>query len=81
MINDSKEDFSTAVNIKADEWRNRSYEEHMVGFLTKTIKQSTTLNIPDNTETSTKEAIFKESTATIGETAKRVINNALHPIQ
>ena len=77
MINDSKEDFSTAVNIKADEWRNRSYEEHMVGFLTKTIKQSTTLNIPDNAETSTKEAIFKESTATIGETAKRVINNAL----
>lgn len=77
MINDSKEDFSTAANIKADEWRNRSYEEHMVGFLTKTIKQSTTLNIPDNAETSTKEAIFKESTATIGETAKRVINNAL----
>lgn len=77
MINDSKEDFSTAVNIKADEWRNRSYEEHMVGFLTKTIKQSTTLNIPDNAELGTKEAIFKESTATIGETAKRVINNAL----
>lgn len=77
MINDSKEDFSTAINIKADEWRNRSYEEHMVGFLTKTIKQSTTLNIPENVDLGTKETIFKESSATINETAKRIINNAL----
>lgn len=77
MINDSKEDFLEAIKIKAAEWRNRSYEEHMVGFLTKTIKQSTTLNIPKNVDTQTKENIFNESSATISETAKRVINNAL----
>ena len=28
MINDSKEDFSTAVNIKADEWRTYGWVPH-----------------------------------------------------
>ena len=77
MINDSKEDFLAAINIKAEEWRNRSYEEYVTGFLTKTIKQSTTLNIPKNTPLDTKEHIFKESSATIAQTAKKIVNNAL----
>ena len=76
MINDSKEDFLAAINIKAEEWRNRSYEEYVTGFLTKTIKQSTTLKIPKETPLDTKENIFKESSATIAQTAKKIVNNA-----
>ena len=75
MINDSKNDFMSSVELTAEEWRSRAYEEYMTGFLTKTIKQSTVLNIPKNVDFGTKERIFKESTATISETAKKVINN------
>lgn len=76
MINDSKEDFMSAINIKAEEWRERAYEAYVTGFLTKTIKQSTTLSIPKNTSIETREHIFKESSATIAETAKKIVNNA-----
>lgn len=77
MINDSFDTFKHAVELAAERWRERAYEEYMTGFLTKTIKQATVLNIPEGTTHETKEAILKESTSSIAATAKKVVNNAL----
>jgi len=76
MLNDSKSDFMAAARIRADEWKERAFEEYLNGFMTKLVKQSTVLKIPEGTSLGTKEAIFKESTHSIAEATKKIINNA-----
>ena len=76
MINENLHNFMSAVKMKADEWKEKSFEECITGFLKKTIKQSTTLNIPENTSLDTKTNVINESTATIDAAAKKIVNNA-----
>lgn len=76
MINDNLYDFMSAVKMRADDWKVKSYEECMDGFLKKTIKESTVLNIPENTPLDTKKNVINESTATISSAAKTIVNNA-----
>jgi hypothetical protein len=76
MINDNLHDFKSAVEMRANEWKQKSYEECMNGFLNKTIRQSTVLTIPENAPLDTKEHVINESTATIASTAKKIVNNA-----
>jgi hypothetical protein len=76
MIKENLHNFMSAVKMRADEWKEKSFEECMSGFLKKTIKESTTLNIPENTPLDTKKNVINESTATINDAAKKIVNNA-----
>ena len=76
MLNDSKSDFMAAAKIRADEWKTRAFEEYLNGFMNKLVKQATVLKIPEGTEIGTKKAIFNESTHSIAEASKKIINNA-----
>ena len=77
MLNDNKEDFLDSVRIVSTDFRNRAFEECMNGFLSKCVKQSITLKIPETTPLDTKENIIKESTATIVDASKKLVNNAI----
>ena len=76
MINDNLQDFLSAVKMKSDDWKNKSFEECMDGFLKKTVKQSTVLNIPENTPIDTKKNVINEATSTLTAAAKKIVNNA-----
>ena len=65
-----------AAKIRADEWKTRAFEEYLNGFMNKLVKQATVLKIPEGTEIGTKKAIFNESTHSIAEASKKIINNA-----
>lgn len=79
MINDNRNDFMSVVNNAAEEYKKRSYESCMEGFMSSMIKDAITIDAPKNVELGidAKEAILNEVTSTIKNSAKEFVNNAV----
>ena len=77
MINDDIEHFMSAVNMRSSEWKQKSFEECMNGFLSKTIKESTVIKLPEDSSPETRTNVFKEVQASIKESASKLIKNSL----
>jgi len=80
MVNDNKNDFMSVVDNASKEYKKRSYESCMEGFMSSMIKDAVTIDAPKNVElgTDTKEAILNEVTKTIKDSAKEFVNNAVN---
>ena len=80
MVNDNKNDFMSVVDNASKEYKKRSYESCMEGFMSSMIKDAVTIDAPKNVElgTNTKEAILNEVTKTIKDSAKEFVNNAVN---
>lgn len=77
MINDDIEHFMSAVQMRAADWKQKSFEDCMNSFLSKTIKESTVIKLPESASPETKTNVFKEVQASVKESAKKLINNSL----
>lgn len=80
MVNDNKNDFMSVVDNASKEYKKRSYESCMEGFMSSMIKDAVTIDAPKNVELGidTKEAILNEVTKTIKDSAKEFVNNAVN---
>lgn len=79
MVN-NKNDFMSVVDNASNEYKKRSYESCMEGFMSSMIKDAITIDAPKNVELGidTKEAILNEVTKTIKDSAKEFVNNAVN---
>lgn len=79
MINDNKNDFMAVVNSMADEYKQRSYESCVEGFMTSMIKEAVTIDIPKNLELGfdEKNAMLNNVTSTIKASASEFTKNAI----
>ena len=79
MVNDNKNDFMSVVNTAAEEYKKRSYESCMEGFMSSMIKDAVSIDVPSNVELGVdeKEAILNEVTKTIKTSANEFIKNAV----
>ena len=80
MVNNNKNDFMSVVDNASNEYKKRSYESCMEGFMSSMIKDAITIDAPKNVELGidTKEAILNEVTKTIKDSAKEFVNNAVN---
>lgn len=80
MVNNNKNDFMSVVDNASNEYKKRSYESCMEGFMSSMIKDAVTIDAPKNVELGidTKEAILNEVTKTIKDSAKEFVNNAVN---
>ena len=79
MVNDNKNDFMSVVNNAAEEYRKRSYEACMEGFMSSMIKEAVTIDAPKNVELGTdeKQAMLDTVTETIKNSANEFVKNAV----
>lgn len=79
MVNDNKNDFMSVVNNAAEEYRKRSYESCMEGFMSSMIKEAVTIDAPKNVELGTdeKQAMLDTVTETIKNSANEFVKNAV----
>jgi len=80
MINDNKNDFMAVVNNAAEDYKKRSFEACIEGFMSSMIKDAVTVDAPKNVELGTdeKQAMLNEVTNTITTSAKEFVNNAVN---
>lgn len=77
MINDSLEDFKSAVAFEAEDYRKRSFEACMESFLKNIIKKSIDLDVPNKINEEDKLKLANEVKGTIDESVKQIVGNAL----
>lgn len=79
MVNDNKNDFMSVVNNAAEEYRKRSYESCMEGFMSSMIKEAVTIDAPKNVELGTdeKQVMLDTVTETIKNSASEFVKNAV----
>ena len=76
MITDSKKDFSSVVDMHAEEFRQKSFECIMNGFVKKVILKSSEIEIPKVFDPDMKIKLADEVRSSIDETTKQIIKNA-----
>lgn len=76
MINNNKNEFMNAVRLKAEEFKQRSFESKMSDFLKFTIKEATIIDTSDQLELNDKTKMVDVVNSTIDNVTKSVTNGS-----
>lgn len=75
-INNNKHDYMGAVSTVAEEWRSRSFEACMNGFMKSMICQATAVDVPKGIDLDAKERIVESVKTTIENSSKEFTKSA-----
>lgn len=75
-INNDKRDYMGAVSTVAEEWRSRSFEACMNGFMKSMICQATAVDVPKGIDLDAKERIVESVKTTIENSSKEFTKSA-----
>lgn len=76
MINNNKNEFMNAVKIKADEFRQKSFEAYMCSFLKSIIKGSTVVDVSDQLTLNDKTKMLDMVKGTIDKLSTQIVNGS-----
>ena len=79
MIHENKTEFMGAVSSIAEEWRTRSFESCLNGFMKSMISHCVTVDVPKNLDLGAREQVIKSVKETIQNSAKEFVHSALDP--
>lgn len=76
MINNNKNEFMNAVKIKAEEFKQKSFEAYMCSFLKSIIKGSTVVDVSDQLTLNDKTKIVDMVKGTIDKLSTQIVNGS-----
>lgn len=79
MIHENKTEFMGAVSSIAEEWRTRSFESCLNGFMKSMISHCVAVDVPKNLDLGAREQVIKSVKETIQNSAKEFVHSALDP--